>query len=66
MWETEKVVSVNFFKYRCKGAICDRFNFFFFENYWMLQKSRIFNEATSFVFTSEWNIEVKFYLPLFN
>lgn len=47
MWETEKVVSVNFFKYRCKGAICDRFNF------WMLQKSRIFNEATSFVFTSE-------------
>ena len=53
MWETEKVVSVNFFKYRCKGAICDRFNFFFFENYWMLQKSRIFNEATSFVFTSE-------------
>ena len=29
MWETEKVVSVNFFKYRCKGAICDRFNFFF-------------------------------------
>ena len=52
MWETEKVVSVNFFKYRCKGAICDRLNFFF-ENYWMLQKSRIFNEATSFVFTSE-------------
>lgn len=52
MWETEKVVSVNFLSTDAKARFATVL-IFFFENYWMLQKSRIFNEATSFVFTSE-------------